>query len=95
LVPLQVYAIYLSYKEEGASDWSPWSFPFLASTPLPGFAWDASNGDWLTSSDQKKAGKIVSSLSPLYSSSAQFFPGCRIQFNVKTLAPFEIIIVAF
>ncbi|XP_057381417.1 cytokine receptor-like factor 3 [Daphnia carinata] len=85
LEPHQVYAIYISYREEGSSDWSPWSFPILASTSIPGYCWETINSDWNLSSDLRVASKIVNSPTPLYSSSAQYFPGCRISLTLEKI----------
>lgn len=78
-----MYAIYSSYREEELSEWSPWSFPFLKSTSIPPYSWDAISNDWLVSADLREATKIVDSPTPLYSSSAQYFPGCRIHLTVE------------
>ncbi|KAI9553224.1 Cytokine receptor-like factor 3 [Daphnia sinensis] len=85
LEPHQVYAIYISYREEGSSVWSPWSFPFLASTSIPGYCWETINSDWKISSDLREASKIANSPTPLYSSSAQYFPGCRISVTLEKI----------
>ncbi|XP_032795210.2 uncharacterized protein LOC116931701 [Daphnia magna] len=85
LEPHQVYAIYISYREEGSSGWSPWSFPFLASTSIPGYCWETINSAWKISSDLREASKIVNSLTPLFSSSAQYFPGCRISVTLEKI----------
>lgn len=75
----------ISYREEGSSGWSPWSFPFLASTSIPGYCWETINSAWKISSDLREASKIVNSLTPLFSSSAQYFPGCRISVTLEKI----------
>ena len=78
-------------------DWSPWSFPFIGSTSFPGYTWDASNGAWILSGSENVATKfdiVDPSVSTLYSpvllsSSAQFFPGCKINFTVNLFHPLE------
>ena len=70
-----------SHLEEGASDWSPWSKRLLVSTSVPFYSWDSSNDGWLVSDNLAK--QVTESLTPLFSSSAQFFPGCRLNLTVK------------
>jgi hypothetical protein len=78
-------------------DWSPWSFPFIGSTSFPGYTWDASNGAWILSENQNVATKfdiVDPSVSTLYSpillsSSAQFFPGCKLNFSVSLFYELE------
>ena len=84
--PGQVYAIYLSYRDGSIPDWSPWGRPFLASTAVTAYAWihPPESADWLIHPDASgRADKITDSSTPLYSSFAQFFAGCRITFTVS------------